>query len=164
MTTTATVTQARGCAIVVAALLASLPALARAEKFVYLGAQPDGVEIFVQASPPVASDDGRRQAWFRTVPKTPQSISDENGAAQQYTDMLAYNVADCSKRTMAAAAMIYRDAKQATVARFEIPTKELELRPVKANTLGDAMLGRLCTPIKKPAPPATSPGTASPYK
>lgn len=157
-------TARRRAASAIVTVLAALPALAATEKFVYLGAQPDGVEIFVQASPPIASDDGRRQAWFRTVPKTPQSINDENGAAQQYTDMLAYNVADCSKRTMAAAAMIYRDAKQATVARFEIPTKELELRPVKANTLGDAMLGRLCTPMKKPAPPATSPGTASPYK
>lgn len=149
-----------------AALLAALPALAATEKFVYLGAQPDGVEVFVQAAPPVAGADGRREAWFRTVPKSPQPINDENGAPQKYTDMLAFNVADCAKRAMGAAAMIYRDDKQATVARFEIPPNELELRPVKANTLGDVMLGRLCAAAKKPAvaPPAMSPGTASPYK
>jgi hypothetical protein len=146
------------------ATLVAVPALCATEKFVFLGAQPDGVEIYVQASAPIAGADGRRQAWFRTVPKTPQTINDENGAAREYSDMLAYNVADCKKRTMAAAAMIYRDDKQTTVARFEIPPKELELRPIKANTLGEAMLGRLCAPEKKPAPPAMSPGTASPYK
>jgi hypothetical protein len=149
-----------------AALLAALPALAATEKFVYLGAQPDGVEVFVQASPPIAGADGRREAWFRTVPKTPQPINDENGAPQKYADMLAFNVADCGKRTMGAATMIFRDDKQATVARFEIPPNELELHPIKANTLGEAMLGRLCASAKKPAasPPAMSPGTASPYK
>jgi hypothetical protein len=151
-------------AIAFATVFSMLPALAATEKFVYLDAQPDGVEIYVQASAPIADADGRRQAWFRTVPKTPQPINDENGAARQYSDMLAYNVADCKQRTMAAAAMIYRDDKQATVARFEIPPKELELHPVKVNTLGEAMLGRLCAPAKKPAPPATSTGTASPYK
>ncbi len=140
-----------------------MPALAATEKFVYLGAQPDGVEIYVQASPPSLDADGRRRAWFRTVPKAPLSINDENGAARQYTDMLAFNVADCAKRTMGAAAMIYRDDKQATVARFEIPPKELELRAIKANTLGEAMLNRLCA-ARKPAPPPPSPGTASPYK
>lgn len=146
------------------ATLVAAPALCATEKFVFLGAQPDGVEVYVQASPPIADASGRRQAWFRTVPKTPQPINDENGYTHEYSDMLAFNVADCAKRTMGAAAMIYRDDKQATVARFEIPPKEVELRPVKANTLGDAMLGRLCAPAKKPAPPATSPGTASPYK
>ena len=174
----AAVSTARRCgAVAVATLLAALPVLAATEKFVFLGAQPDGVEIFVQSSPPTAAADGRRQAWFRTVPKTPQAINDENGVTHNWTDMLAYNVADCAKRTMAAAAMIYRDDKQTTVARFEIPSKELELRPIKANTLGDAMLGRLCAPVKKPATttspeapakrsagPVTSPGTASPYK
>jgi len=146
------------------ATLIAVPVWSATEKFVFLGAQPDGVEVYVQASPPIADASGRRQAWFRTVPKTPQPINDENGYTHQYSDMLAFNVADCAKRTMGAAAMIYRDDKQATVARFEIPPKEVELRPVKANTLGDAMLGRLCAPAKKPAPPATSPGTASPYK
>lgn len=164
--------------VVLAATLVALPVLAATEKFVYLGAQPDGVEIFVQASPPTVAADGLRQAWFRTVPKSPQAINDENGATRNWSDMLAFNVADCAKRTMAAAAMIYRDDKQATVARFEIPPNELELRPIKANTLGDAMLGRLCATVKKSAPVATapeapakksagpvlSPGTASPYK
>jgi hypothetical protein len=134
-----------------------------AEKFVYLGAQPDGAEIYVQASPPTTGADGRRQAWFRTVPKSPTAINDENGAKREYTDMLAFNVADCAKRTMGASAMIYRDDKQATVARFEIPPKELELRAIKANTLGDTMLNRLCA-ARKPAAPPPSPGTASPYK
>lgn len=146
-----------------AAIVTALPAPAAAEKFVYLGAQPDGAEIYVQASPPTTGADGRRQAWFRTVPKAPLPINDENGTPRQYTDMLAFNVADCAKRTMGAAAMIYRDDKQATVARFEIPPKELELRAIKANTLGDAMLNRLCA-ARKPAAPAPSPGTASPYK
>ena len=155
---------ARCGAIAIAAAVASMPALCATEKFVYLGAQPDGVEIYVQASPPTTGADGRRQGWFRTVPKAPQPINDEHGAPQQYTDMLAFNVADCAKRTMGASAMIYRDDKQATVARFEIPPKELELRPIKANTLGDAMLGRLCAPTKKPVAPPPSPGTASPYK
>ena len=154
----------RVAAAVFAASVAALPALCAAEKFVYLGAQPDGVEIFVQASPPLTGEDGRRQGWFRTVPKAPQSINDENGAMRQYNDMLAFNVADCKKRTMGATAMIYRDDKEITVARFVIPPKELELRPIKANTLGDAMLGRLCAPTKKPAAPPPSPGTASPYK
>ncbi len=146
------------------AVAAALPALCAAEKFVYLGAQPDGVAVYVQASPPTIAADGRRQGWFRTVPKTPLSINDENGTTRQYTDMLAFNVADCPKRTMGAAAMIYRDDKQATVARFEIPPKELELRAVKANTLGDSMLNWLCAPKKRPAPLPPSPGTASPYK
>ena len=146
-----------------AAMLATFPALCATEKFVYLGAQPDGVEVYVQASPPTIAADGRRQGWFRTVPKAPLPINDENGAPRQYTDMLAYNVADCAKRTMGATAMIYRDAKQATVARFEIPPKELELRAIKSSTLGDAMLNWLCT-ARKPAAPPPSPGTASPYK
>jgi hypothetical protein len=165
-------------AIAFAAVCSMLPAQAATEKFVYLGAQPDGVEIFIQSSPAVVGADGRHQAWFRTVPKTPQPINDANGAPQKYSDMLAYNVADCAKRTMAAAAMIYRDDKQATVARFEILPNELELRPIKANSLGEAMLGRLCATAKKPAPaatspeapakksagPVTSPATTSPFK
>jgi hypothetical protein len=154
---------ARRGAIAIAALWV-LPAVCAAEKFVYLGAQPDGAELYVQASPPTTAAEGRRQGWFRTVPKTPQPINDENGAPRHYADLLALNVADCAKRTMGASAMIYRDDKGITVARFEIPPKELELRPIKANTLGDAMLGRLCAPTKKPAAPPPSPGTASPYK
>ena len=112
----------------------------------------------------MTAEDGRRQGWFRTVPKAPQPINDENGATRQYSDMLAFNVADCKKRTMGATAMIYRDDKEVTVARFVIPPKEVELRAIKANSLGDAMLGWLCAARKKPAAPPPSPGTASPYK
>ena len=158
-----TVRRSSTVAAALAASLVALPALAATEKFVYLGAQPDGVEVYVQASPPTIGADGRRQGWFRTVPRAPLAINDENGTTRQYTDMLAFNIADCPKRTMGAAAMIYRDDKQATVARFEIPPKELELRAIKASTLGDSMLNWLCAPKKKPAPPP-SPGTASPYK
>jgi hypothetical protein len=152
-----------GASIALLAAIAALPALAATEKFVYLGAQPDGVEVYVQASPPTADAEGHRRGWFRTVPKAPLSINDENGTTRPYADMLALNVADCTKRTMGASAMIYRDDKQATVARFEIPAKELELRAIKANTLGEAMWSRLCA-ARKPAAPPPSPGTASPYK
>ena len=150
--------------VTVAVALAVAPALGNAEKFVYLGAQPDGAEIYVQASPPVPSTDGRRMGWFRTTLKTPLPINDENGITRQYSEMLAYNVADCAKRTMAASAMIYHDDKQAVVARFEIPPKELELRKIKAKTLGDAMLDWLCTTKKLPSPAVKSPGTESPFK
>ena len=172
--------------VTVAVALAVAPALGNAEKFVYLGAQPDGAEIYVQASPPVASTDGRRMGWFRTTLKTPLPINDENGITRQYSEMLAYNVADCAKRTMAASAMIFTkpsvermvlalsglgmifeeigDDKQAVVARFEIPPKELELRKIKAKTLGDAMLDWLCTTKKLPSPAVKSPGTESPFK
>ena len=135
-----------------------------AEKFVFLGSQPDGTEIYVQVSPPVIAPDGRRQGWFRSIPKAPLPINDENGQTHQYAEMLAYNVADCAKRTMAASAMVYHDDKQGVVARFEIPPKELELRKVKANTLGDAMLNWLCTTRKLPSPIVKSPGTESPFK
>ncbi len=150
--------------VAVAVALAVAPALGNAEKFVYLGAQPDGAEIYVQASPPAASADGRRMGWFRTMLKTPLPINDENGITRQYSEMLAYNVADCAKRTMAASSMIYHDDKQAVVARFEIPPKELELRKIKAKTLGDAMLDWLCTTKKLPSPAVKSPGTESPFK
>lgn len=143
--------------------LGFLPIVCAAENFVYLGSQPDGVDVYVQASPPTLSADGRRQGWFRTVPKTTLPINDETGVTREYTDMLAFNVADCAKRTMGAVAMVYRDGAQMTVARFEIPPKELELRKIKANTLGDAMLNALCT-TKKPVASAPSSGPASPFK
>ena len=61
--------------------------------------------------------------------------------------------------------MIYHDDKQGVVARFEIPPKELELRPVKANTLGDAMLDWLCATDEEAfGSPRQSPGTESPFK
>jgi len=152
------------CAAAGAFALAFFPSACIAEKFVYLGAQPDGAELQVQASPPVVDADGRRGGWFRTLQKKAQQIRDENGQMRQYAEMLAYNVADCAKRSMGAAAMIYHDDKNAVVARFEIPPKEVELRKIKANTLGDAMLDWLCTTKKLPSPAVKSPGTDSPFK
>jgi hypothetical protein len=145
-------------------VLAFFPAICEAEKFVYLGSQPDGVEVHVQVSPPVTLADGKRQGWFRTILKKPLPINDENGETRQYIEMLAYNVADCTKRTMGASAMIYYDDKNAVVARFEVPPKELVLRKIKANTLGDSMLGWLCTTQKHSPPIVKSPGTESPFK
>jgi hypothetical protein len=60
--------------------------------------------------------------------------------------------------------MIYHDDKQAVVARFEIPPKELELRKIKANTLGEGMLNWLCASKKLPSPAVKSPGIDSPFK
>ena len=150
--------------VAVAVSLAFAPAARAADKFVYLGSQPDGAEVYVQASPPVTAADGRRQGWFRTTLKSPLPINDVNGETRHYVDMMAYNVADCAKRTMGAAAMIYHDDKQAVVARFEIPPKELELRKIMANTLGEGMLNWLCASKKLPSPAVKSPGTDSPFK
>ncbi len=152
------------CTAAGAFALAFFPSVSIAEKFVFLGAQPDGAELQVQASPSVVDGAGRRGGWFRTLPKKTQPIRDENGEMRQYAEMLAYNVADCAKRSMGAAAMIYHDDKNAVVARFEIPPKEVELRKIKANTLGDAMLDWLCTTKKLPSPLVKSPGTDSPFK
>ena len=136
-----------------------------AEKFVYLGTQPDGAELFVQASPPFSRSDGKRQGWFRTVPTAPQSVKDEYGFERQYDDMLALNIADCATRSMGVTSIVYRDDKGAALARFERPADEIEYRKVKAATLGNTMLDWLCaTPKKASAPPAASPGTASPFK
>jgi len=151
-------------AVAIAIALALSPTAGAAEKFTYLGSQPDGVEVFVQTSPPVTAPDGRRQGWFRTTLKNAKPINNENGETKQYSDLLAYNVADCAKRTMAASAMIYHDDSNAVVARFEIPPKELELRKIKANTLGEAMLNWLCASKKPPSPAVKSPGTDSPFK
>ena len=150
--------------VAIAVSLTLAPAICAADNFVYLGSQPDGAEVYVQTLPPVAAADGRRQGWFRTTLKKPQPINDANGETRQYVSMLAYNVADCSKRTMGAAAMIYHDDKLAVVARFEVPPKELELRKIKANTLGDSMLNWLCATKKPPSPVVKSPGTDSPFK
>ena len=150
--------------VAIAVSLTLAPAICAADNFVYLGSQPDGAEVYVQALPPVAAADGRRQGWFRTTLKKPQPINDANGETRQYVSMLAYNVADCTKRTMGAAAMIYHDDKLAVVARFEVPPKELELRKIKANTLGDSMLNWLCATKKPPSPVVKSPGTDSPFK
>jgi hypothetical protein len=152
------------CAAAGAFALAFFPSTCSAEKFVYLGTQPDGAELHVQASPPVVDANGRRGGWFRTLQKKAQPIRDENGEMRQYAEMLAYNIADCAKRSMGAAAMIYHDDKNAVVARFEILPNDLELRKIKANTLGDAMLDWLCTTKKRPSPVVRSPGTDSPFK
>lgn len=151
-------------AIVAGIPLAALSCVAAAEKFAHLGTQPDGTELYVQASPPQAREDGRRTAWFRSVPKTAQPIADANGIEKRYVDMLAYNVADCSRRTMAAASLVYRDAAQAIVARFEVPPQELELRRINPNTLGEAMLEWLCAPKRPAAPAPPSAGAQSPFK
>ena len=143
--------------------LAFFPVVCGAEKFVYLGSQPDGVEVYVQASPPVTLADGKRQGWFRTLPKKAQPINNEYGETRQYSEMLALNVTDCAKRKMGAAAMVYYDDKNVIVARFEIPRNEVVLRKIKANTLGDSMLGWLCA-SQKPPPIVKTPGTDSPFK
>ena len=111
--------------------LAFFPGVCSAEKFVYLGSQPDGIEVHVQVSPPVAVADGKRQGWFRTMLKKAQPINNEYGETRQYSEMLALNVADCATRTMGAAAMVYYDDKNTIVARFEIPPKELVLLNVE---------------------------------
>jgi len=143
--------------------LASAPCVA--EKFVAFGTQPDGAELYVQAAPPTILANGKRQGWFRTVPKTPQSVTDELGVPQQYTEMLALNIADCASRVMGSASMTYRDNTGTIVAKFDLPRGEVEFVKVRANTLGDAMLAWLCA-AKKPgaaAPPLPS-GSASPFK
>lgn len=155
----------RGAAAGAALALALTPLACAAEKFVYLGTQPDGAELFVQMSPPIARADGKRQGWFRTVPLTPQRVKDEYGFERQYDDMLAFNVADCATRVMGVTSFVYRDDKGAALARFELPANEIEYRKVLPGSLGDTMLGWLCATPKKPAAkPSLSPGTASPYK
>ena len=153
-----------GGPLAIAAATVLVPSVCAAEKFVFLGSQPDGTALYVQASPPGVAPDGSRQGWFRSTPKAPLPINDGYGQTRQYVELLAYNVADCSKRTMAASAMIYHDDKDAVVARFEIPPKELELQKVKPNTLGEAMLDWLCTTKKLRSPIVRSPGTESPFK
>src|SRR6266540_7540984 len=95
--------------------LASAPCIA--EKFVSFGTQPDGAELYVQAAPPLTLPNGKRQGWFRTVPRTPQSVTDELGVTQQYTEMLGLNIADCASRVMGSASMTYRDATGTIVAK-----------------------------------------------
>lgn len=131
----------------VLALLALASSVAgHAESFLFLGSQPDGSEIFVQASPPALRTDGRFQGWFRTVPKTPAPITDAYGFERRYTDFVALNVADCLNKTMAAAAMHYRDEQGTIVARFELAPRDIEYRKVRPGTLGESMFAQLCTP------------------
>lgn len=145
-------------------LAATWPALCAAEKFVPFGVQPDGSEVSVQASPPVRLTEGRRQGWFRTTPKAPRTIADAQGTKQKYSEMLALNVADCPVHRMGAAMLVYRDAKGAPLAQFDLPPKSVEYVDVKPGTLGASMLEWLCAaPPPAPAAPAF-PGAASPFK
>jgi hypothetical protein len=154
--------KAAGAATMLAFALA--PAPCAAEKFIPLGTQPDGAHLYVQAAPPTILPDGRRQGWFRTVPKAAESVTDELGVEQQYTEMLGLNVADCKSRVMGSASMTYRDASGTVVAQFELPPKDVELVKVRANTLGDAMFAWLCAargPVTAPPLPSA---TTSPFK
>jgi hypothetical protein len=143
---------------------ALVPALAAAETFVAFGTQPDGALVYVQSAPPAQLADGRRQAWFRTVARSSESVRDEFGVVQQYHELLALNVADCKARRMGAASMTYRDDHGVVVARFEIKPAEMQLVGVRANTLGESMLGWLCTPRIPAAAPPSAAGAGSPFK
>jgi hypothetical protein len=154
------VNAARASALLAFAL-ASAPCIA--EKFVAFGTQPDGAQLYVQAAPPLTLASGKRQGWFRTVPKTPQSVTDELGVTQQYTEMLALNVADCASRVMGSASMTYRDNTGTIVAKFDLPPAQVEFVKVRANTLGDAMFAWLCA-AKAGAPAPLPSGSASPFK
>ena len=143
--------------------LALIPAAAAAEKFVALGTQPDGAVVYVQTAPPTQLPDGRRQGWFRTVARASESVRDEFGVVQQYSELLALNVADCKARRMGAASMTYRDDHGVVVARFETKPAEVELVGVRPNTLGESMFGWLCASRPPTAlPPLQSGG--SPFK
>jgi hypothetical protein len=144
-----------------AVAVASAPCIA--EKFVSFGTQPDGAELYVQAAPPTILPNGKRQGWFRTVPKTHQTVTDELGVRQQYTEMLGLNIADCAGRVMGSASMTYRDETGTIVAKFDLPPAQVEFVKVRANTLGDAMFAWLCS-AKKPAAAPLPSGSASPFK
>ena len=152
---------ARAAALLV---LASVASVCAAEKFVYLGTQPDGSEVHVQSAPATVLPDGRRQGWFRMVPKVPQSVTDEYGFSRQYADMLALNVADCSAHSMGAASMTFRDSTGATVARFELAPARVEYRIVRRDTLGESMFAWLCPAKDSGLPPARPARPAIPSK
>jgi hypothetical protein len=146
-----------------ALVLAAAPFAGNAERFVLLGAQPDGSEIFVQAEPAALRRDGALQGWFRTVPKSPTPITDEFGFERSYHDMLALNVADCFNRRMAATTMVYRDAGGEPVARFDATPGTIDYRPVRPGTLGESMFDWLCSPRPRSAPPPSA-ASESPFK
>ncbi len=154
--------KAAGAATMLALALA--PATCAAEKFTPLGTQPDGALVYVQAAPPTILPDGTRQGWFRTVPRTAESVTDELGVNQQYTEMLGLNVADCKSRVMGSASMTYRDASGTVVAQFEVPPKRVEFVKVRANTLGEAMFAWLCAPRGPVAAPPLPSAATSPFK
>jgi hypothetical protein len=145
-----------------ALVLAGIAATSSAETFVLFGTQPDGSEIFVQASPAALRGDGRYQGWFRTLPKAPKPITDEFGFPRPYVDFLALNVADCATRRMASASMHYRDDKGVVVARFELPSRDLQYREVRPGTLGENMLVWLCSP-RPPSAKVPSAASQSPF-
>ena len=149
---------------VVTLALALLPIVCAAEKFVALGEQPDGSQIFVQEAPATVRKDGKLQGWFRTVPKAPAPVTDEFGFERRYRDMLALNVADCFNRRMGTAVMTYRDDKGTVVARFDAPAGAIEYRDVKAGTLGESMFTWLCAPRPRSATPPSAAGAPSPFK
>jgi len=134
-----------------------------AERFVPFVDQPDGSVVFVQATPAAERADGRLQGWFRTVPKSPQPVTDEFGFERHYHDMLALNVADCFNKRMGASTMVYRSEDGAIVARFDVLPGELELRAVRTGTLGESMLTWLCAPRPRSAKPP-SVANESPFK
>jgi hypothetical protein len=144
--------------------LALAPFTCGAERFTHFGTQPDGSEVYVQVTPPTLRKDGRYEAWFRTVPKAPQPVTDAFGFERSYVDFLALNVADCSARRMGAAAMHYRDAAGTVVARFELPPAEIEYRAVRPGTLGENMLTAVCAPRPPPAKAPPSAAGGSPFK
>ena len=150
----------------IAALLAFalLPVVCAAERFTYLGTQPDGAEIYVQVTPPALRTDGRVQGWFRTALLAPRSVTDEFGFERRYVDFLALNVADCAARRMGAAAMHYRDGSGTVVARFELAPAAIEFREVRPGTLGENMLMSLCTPRPPSAPAPPSAAAQTPFK
>jgi hypothetical protein len=147
--------------VTVALVLA--PVACVAEKFVHFGGQPDGSEIFVQAAPATVRKDGKLQGWFRTVPKVPATVTDEFGFERRYRDMLALNVADCFNRRMGAAAMTYRNEKDAVVARFDAAPGAIEYRDIKPGTLGESMFTWLCAPRPRSATPPSA-ASQSPFK
>jgi len=144
--------------------LALVPVICVAERFTYLGTQPDGSEIYVQVSPPALRIDGKYQGWFRTVPQAPKPVTDEFGFERRYVDLLALNVANCDARRMGAAAMHYRDDTGTVVARFELPPAGIEYREVRPGTLGENMLLALCTPRPPPARAPPSAASQTPFK
>jgi hypothetical protein len=157
---------APGGALRLAAILALglVPIVCAAEKFIFFGAQPDGAEIYVQASPPTLRTDGKSHGWFRTVPQAPQAVTDQFGFERRYADFLALNVADCNVRRMGAASIHYRDSTGTVVARFELPPAEMEYRDVRPGTLGDNMLTWLCSPRPPPGRAPPSAAGQSPFK
>jgi hypothetical protein len=154
----------RSLPLLVAAWIAATSGFAAAaEKFVFFGEQPDGTVIYVQAEPAAVRKDGRLQGWFRTVPKAPASVADDNGVQRSYDEMLALNVAECSTKRMGAASMTYRDATGGVVANFRAAPEPIDYRPFKPGTLAENMFTWLCAPKPRSAP-VPSAASQSPFR